>query len=170
VEPLIDETMVIDGRSYRISWFDPPFRPPLERTTQALGVCFTAAGEIVLVTLNGEDWTLPGGTVEQGETLEQTLARELREEASARVLDCAYLGCQLVEELDSGLAPYYQTRFWARVELDSFEPTHEMIARRLVTAEEFRAVLFWGSAPTAGLILSRALDLDATPASPDSAE
>ena len=86
--------------------------------------------------------------------------REVREEACARVPDCSYLGCQLVEELDTELAPYYQTRFWARVELDPFVPTHEMIARRLVTAAEFRDVLFWGSAPTAGPILARALAIE----------
>jgi ADP-ribose pyrophosphatase YjhB (NUDIX family) len=160
VEPLIDETMVVGGRSYRIAWFDPPFRPPLEQTTQALGVCFTAEREIVLVTMKDEDWTLPGGTVEPGETLGQTLAREVREEACAGVLDCAYLGCQLVEEHESGLAPYYQTRFWARVELEPFAPTHEMTARRLVTPAEFREVLWWGQAPTARLILERALAVE----------
>ena len=51
----------------------------------------------------------------------------------------------------------YQTRFWARVELESFQQTHEMIPRRLVTPSEFREALYGGQAPTAGLILARAL-------------
>lgn len=160
MEPLIDETVVIDGRRYRVAWFDPPFRPPLEETTQALGLCFTAERQIVLVTWNDEQWSLPGGTIEPGETLEQTLVREVREEACARVVACAYVGCQRVEELDGELAPYYQTRFWARIELDPFVPEHEMTGRRLVAPEEFREALFWGTEATAGLILERGLAIE----------
>jgi 8-oxo-dGTP pyrophosphatase MutT (NUDIX family) len=131
--PLVEETALWDGARYRVSWYDPPFRPPLHETTQALGVCFTADSEIVLVTWNGTDWTLPGGTVEPGETLEQTLAREVMEEACARVLACAYIGCQRVEHLDDGHAPHFETRFWARVDLEPFTPEHEMTARRWMT-------------------------------------
>jgi 8-oxo-dGTP pyrophosphatase MutT (NUDIX family) len=136
-EALVVETVVIDGRGYRVSWFDPPFVPQPEDTTQALGICFTAGGEIVLVTLDGDEWSLPGGTIEPSETLEQTLEREVREEACARVLATRYVGCQRVDELDTDRASYYQTRFWARVELDPFIPEHEMTARILVAPAPF---------------------------------
>jgi hypothetical protein len=96
-----------------------------------------------------------------GETLEQTLAREVREEACAQVLACAYIGCQLVEPLDDERAPFYQTRFWARVELDPFTPSHEMTARRLVAPSRFLDNLFWGRETTAALILERGLRIQA---------
>jgi 8-oxo-dGTP pyrophosphatase MutT (NUDIX family) len=159
-DPVLVETMVADGRRHRAAWFDPPWLPPPAETTQALGICFTARRSIVLVTLNGQEWDLPGGTIESGETLEETRASEVREEACARVLRCSYIGCQRVEDQDSGAPAHYQTRFWARVELDRFRPEYEMIARRLVSPGDFRTTLSWGAAPTAGLILVRALDIE----------
>ena len=160
-QPLVQETVVVDGARYRVCWFDPPFLPPPAETTQALGICFTHDGQIVLVTWNDTDWTLPGGTIESGETLEQTLDREVWEEACARVRACAYIGCQRVAHLDDDRASYYQTRFWARVELEPFMPTHEMTARALVSPGEFRDTLFWGRETTAGLILERGLRIQA---------
>ena len=160
VDPLLDEFIEAEGERYRVAWFDPPFLPPLDETTQALGICFTAERRIVLVTWNDEQWSLPGGTVEPGETLERTLVREVHEEACATVVDSRYIGCQQIEELDGNGDSYYQTRFWARVELDPFTPEHEMTARRLVSPEDFRATLFWGAEATAGLILERGLAIE----------
>lgn len=79
------------------------------------------------------------------------------EEACAQVLACAYIGCQRVEHLDDGRAPYWQTRFWARVELERFTPEHEMTDRRLVRPDQFLDTLFWGGQTIAALILERGL-------------
>lgn len=120
----------------------------------------------MLVTWNGMQWSLPGGTVERGERLEQTLARELWEEACARLLACRYIGCQRVDELDGQGKSYYQTRFWARVELEPFTSEHEMTARRLVEPEAFLSALYWGGEATARLILERGLAIEHELASP----
>jgi hypothetical protein len=72
--PLLVETVVLDGmwrvaddcaehdRRYRIAWIDPPFRPPLDETTQALGICFTGDHRIVLVAWNGTECSQAGAS------------------------------------------------------------------------------------------------------------
>ncbi|CAA9590731.1 MAG: hypothetical protein AVDCRST_MAG18-5150 [uncultured Thermomicrobiales bacterium] len=148
-----------DGRVATVTWLAPPYRPSRRLTTQALGLCFTIDGRIVLVSGDGEQWTLPGGPPEVGESLEAALERDLREEASARLIACEYIGCQRVEDRERPDGPtlYYQARFWARVELYPFDGAEGTSARRLVTPETFRDTLTWGGAIAARMILAAGL-------------
>ncbi len=72
-----------------------------DRPVVGVGAVVVRAGAVLLVERAAEPlkgrWTLPGGVVELGETLEAALARELREETGleVRVLE-------LVEALDRG--------------------------------------------------------------------
>jgi 8-oxo-dGTP pyrophosphatase MutT (NUDIX family) len=158
-EPRTSETFQDGGRPWTASWFDPPFRPEPPDCNQAYGLCFTARGRIVLVRDRADYWNLPGGGVEEGESLEDTLRREVREEACAEVVSCQYIGCQRVDDLENpaGSLRYYQSRFWARVELLPWAPRHEIVERRLVSPDEFLSTLAWGAAPTARIILEEGL-------------
>jgi len=143
----ITDAFVYAGRQVRAVWRPAPWRPPRELTTQCSGLCFTAQGQVVLVSQNGRSWALPGGHPEPGETLEEAFGREVREEACAQVVQLVYLGCQRIHESDGGIESpvYYQTRFWARVALDDFEPQYEIAQRLLVAPERVRGVLGWSS-------------------------
>jgi 8-oxo-dGTP pyrophosphatase MutT (NUDIX family) len=140
----------------------PGWMPPAELVTQALGLCFTGDGRVVMVTRDDERWTLPGGTVEPGETVEQTLVREVAEEACARVLACRYLAAQHVADPlnPDGPPGYYQTRWWARVALDPWEPRFEMTGRRLVPPGLVLDTLFWTGKQIAGRLLGQAVETD----------
>jgi ADP-ribose pyrophosphatase YjhB (NUDIX family) len=131
--------------------------------SQAYGMCFTEEGLIVLVVwgpANDLYWTLPGGTVEDGDTVRETLVREVCEESCGRVLRSRYLGCQ--EVIGEHPRPHFQARFWARVALDLWDPRFEIAERRLVPPEAFLATLSWGDAPTAPELLRLALAADSS--------
>lgn len=62
----------------------------------AVGVIENENGEIFIARRlpeqhQGGKWEFPGGKVESGETVQQALARELREECNIEVEDCAPL-------------------------------------------------------------------------------
>lgn len=161
--PTSIETFDSEGRRWTATWLEPPFRPQAPDCNQAYGICFTRAGVIVLVKLDGDYWNLPGGGVEPAETLEDTLRREVREEACAEVVECEYIGCQRVDDPDHPDGPqrYYQARFWARVGLLPWQEHFEARERRLVKRGDFLATLQWGAASSAKIILDAGMRIEA---------
>lgn len=160
--PIADDTVptieIDEIRPARLTLMAPYWMPPAP-ITQALGFCFTSDLRVVLVSGDDEYWTLPGGTVEPGETLAQTLIREVAEEACARVISYNYLAAQHVADPlhPAGLHSYYQTRWWARVELDPWQSRHEMTARRLVQVENVLSTLSWQDKQIAARLLELAM-------------
>ena len=156
------ERIVWEGRTVAATWQPPPFRPSRRLTTQALGICFAPDGRIVLVTTDRAHWTLPGGHLEPGETLEAALAREVWVASSAHIVESVYLGCQRVDDSQRPDGPvlYYRAHFWARVELEPFVAHHETVARRLIAPADFLASLAWGFAASARIILDEGLRIE----------
>lgn len=149
-----------EGRPVLLTWL-PGYRPgPAETVTQVSGLCLTGEGQILLVSENGRDWSLPGGKPEDGETWEQTLRREVAEEACAEVGHRRLLGAVQVEGLTP--QPYFQLRFWARVRLQAFQPAFETRHRLAVNPAEFARLLPWGAGPVGQALLAEALALNAS--------
>ena len=79
------------GQRWLVSWH-PPLEPPDGTPHGAAGVCLTAAGGVVVISPDGVAWDLPAGRPEPGESWEQTLRREVDEEACAAVVEARLLG------------------------------------------------------------------------------
>jgi 8-oxo-dGTP pyrophosphatase MutT (NUDIX family) len=125
--------MRADGQDWWVSWHGPADAPP-GTPHGAAGVCVGSEGEVVLISLDGRDWTFPAGRPEGDETPEETLHRELREEACVEVLEARLLGFsrgECVQGYELGLV--LVRSFWrADVRIDPWEPEFEIEHRLIV--------------------------------------
>ena len=140
----------------------PP--PPGAVLGSSYGVCVTADGDAVIVTQDAASgWGLPGGRPEPGETPEETLAREVGEEACARVVDREVLLTsedQLFDGHRNVARHHFTPVYWARVELDEWRPAFEMTERRLVPLADLGDALGW-EVPAHRRIHELAIDAEA---------
>ncbi|MGH7747757.1 MAG: NUDIX hydrolase [Candidatus Dormibacteria bacterium] len=164
VDPAVPPQPVTDaGRPAVFTLMAPGWWPPRPSLTQCYGFCFTPERRVLLVSPGDRRWTLPGGTIEPGEDPYATLVREVAEEACARVLEARYLACQHVldPEAPDGRTSHYQARWWARVELDEWDPHFEIEERCAVPVDEVLATLSWAETAIAGRLLEMALRIEA---------
>lgn len=91
---------------------------------------------MVLIREDGTRWDFPGGRPEPGESWEQTMRREILEEACATVLDAQLLGYCRFLDTDGPEAAVVKVRsMWrAAVRLSSWEPRFEVQHRQVVDA------------------------------------
>lgn len=145
-----------NNQDWLASWHSPD-TPPQGTPHGSAGVCVTADGQIVLISHDGVGWDVPAGRPEQHETDEETLCREMLEEACATVVSARLLGfCRSECIMGPQVGLVLVRSFWrADVTLAPWQPQFEIQHRLLVDA---RAVMQHVTVP-AGLrpIVCRAL-------------
>ena len=116
-----------------------------EKYTQVSGYIFNDKNEMLIVK-GGKVWTVPGGHPEVGETKEETLHREIMEEACITLKDVNYLGA--VEVVENG-ETYYQLRYTAHVnEVLPFTEEWETSEREFVALDNLPEYIKWAKGVT----------------------
>lgn len=126
---------------------------------QAYGVCFCDDHMVIGYGGKKQNWGLIGGTIEAGETFEQTLRREIQEESNMKVLKTLPIGYQKVIDTrdDSHI---YQLRYACLVEpLGPFvsDPAGSVTEIKLINPSEYKQYFDWGK--IGERIIERALEL-----------
>lgn len=140
------------GHNVTLTWVRTDELEQYKPCFQVYGVVFNAEGEILLIQEKGK-WKIPGGTPEGDETAEETLRRELIEEADVTIGKLTPVGMQRVEypnnpdENEGDL--YYQYRYACM--LDELQPstpdpdTGITNLRKFVPASEVTDHVKWGA-------------------------
>lgn len=81
-----------------------------KKCTQTYAVCFYEGKMVVVYNGKKNTWGLVGGTIEEGETFEETLIREIKEESNMEVLKFSPIGYQKVTDTRNG-DQFYQLRY-----------------------------------------------------------
>jgi ADP-ribose pyrophosphatase YjhB (NUDIX family) len=141
------------GQRWLVSWHPPP-GPPDGIPHGAEGICVTAGGDVVVISPDGVIWDLPAGRPEPGESWEETLRREMDEEACATVTAARLLGFtrgQCLTGPETGRV-LVRSVWRAEVELRPWEARFEIADRRVVPAAAVDDALSLGSHPFAAII------------------
>lgn len=113
--------------------------------------------KLVIVKHPLSGWMPPGGRIEPGESYEEAVAREVKEETNMRVLRQALIGYQDINEPDQVIR---QTRSVCLVEPDGpFVPSlgEEITEIKLVDPADYKKYFDWGE--IGDRLMSRALEL-----------
>ena len=131
----------------KIKWIEGYKLEDNDVYTQVSAYVFNEQGQMLIVKNEKEDtWTIPGGHPELGETKEETLNREMMEEACCTLKDVNYLGAVHVVEKDR---KYYQIRYTAHVdEIKTFQQEMEISERIFVDLEDLNKYITWADGKT----------------------
>lgn len=145
---VFEETIEWGEKKYFCEYYNEKDFSNLAPITQVQAICMIRDGRFVIYEDKNGKFGLPGGSVEPGENLEETLVRELYEEASIRPIKSAplmYLKITNLTDVDNSVT--FQVRYGCIVELldaPVSDPAGKAISRHVVDRESMLNMLDWG--------------------------
>jgi 8-oxo-dGTP pyrophosphatase MutT (NUDIX family) len=149
------------GVTYALEYSDADSFEDLDyaKCRQVYGVCFCDDKMVIGYGGQKQDWGLIGGTIEPGETFEQTLKREIQEESNMKVLSALPIGYQKVTDTRDGSC-VYQLRYACMVRpYGPFvaDPADSITEIKLIDPAEYKKYFDWGK--IGDMVIERALEL-----------
>ena len=151
---MIIEKGICIKKDYINQWIQNESYDDFKNIRQVSAICVDDDGKILLIkNPNKEHWTLPGGTPENNESVEETLIREIGEEASCDIEIISLLGAIKVNfpdnpNKDEG-EEFHQLRFLAKIKSvnpATIDPANDIILDRIfVKPENFLDYIPWTS-------------------------
>ncbi|HXK52834.1 NUDIX domain-containing protein [Candidatus Nomurabacteria bacterium] len=154
---MIESTTYYNGHPVKLVWHPLNNLEGMAPIVQVYGLCFTQDGQVLIIRNplkagTFTPWYLPGGTTEKGEKPEETLNREIREEADIEITNLKLLGAQEVfypnnpnkEKGDH----YYQVRYFALISKtnpQTIDP-HDggIVELKYIDPKDFTKYVEWG--------------------------
>lgn len=159
-----EEYIGVSGVKYIFEYQDVDSFDNLDysKCRQTYGVCF--CGDQMVIGFGGQKkrWGLVGGTIEEAEKFEETLAREIQEESNMEVLSSLPVGYQKVTDTrDSSYI--YQLRYVCKVRpYGQFveDPAGGVTEIKLIDPKDYKKYFDWGE--IGDRIINRSLELKNT--------
>lgn len=128
-----------------------------DKIKQIYAVCIFDGKMVIVFHDKRKDWTLVGGSIEPGESLEDCLKREIQEESNMKVLNFKPIGYQ---EVQTGDKIIYQLRYACNVEpYGEFtgDPDGKIIEIKMIDPKDYKQYFDWGE--IGDRIVTRALEI-----------
>lgn len=105
-------------------------------------------GDKLLIVSNGkkDHWTPPGGSIESGETYQEALVREMKEEANMKVIYQKYVGYQVFTALEDGKVVKQARSFCVVEPYGKFisDPDGDIQEIKLIDPKDYKQYFDWG--------------------------
>ena len=146
-KPLIIDSFEKDGKKITFNYYacDSFDLLPYKQCTQVSAIALDRDQMVIIKNGKKNTWNIPGGTIEKGETFEQTLKRELQEETNVNVIKWKPIGFQQV--IEDGKEPYFQLRTAAIVKpFGPFvsDPAGSVTEIKWINPKDFGTYVTWG--------------------------
>lgn len=122
-------------------------------------VCFYGDKLVLVYAKKRESWEMPGGGREEGETFEECIIREIKEETNMKVSEVYPLGYETLTNTETGEHRYH-VRFAAKVEpYGEFisDPDGDIMEIKLIDPKEYKKYFDWGERGDAMMVKAKNL-------------